>query len=864
MSGIADADGLSGAVFSYQWLRDGEPIEGASGSSYILAEADEGHGISVRVSFVDDRGFEESRPSDATAAVLWPNSRAVGAPVVLGTAQVGETLEADVSRIADADGLSGAVFSYQWLRDGEPIEGASAVSYVLVAADDGAAVSVRVSFVDDRGFAESRASDSTAAVLWPNSQASGAPVVLGTAQVGETLEADVSGIADADGLSGAVFSYQWLRDGEPIEGASAVSYVLVAADDGAAVSVRVSFVDDRGFAESRASDSTAAVLWPNSRASGVPVVLGTAQVGEALEADVSGIADADGLSGAVFSYQWLRDGEPIEGASAVSYVLVAADDGAAVSVLVSFVDDRGFAESRASDSTAAVLWPNSRASGVPVVLGAAQVGEALEADVSGIADADGLQGAVFSYQWLRDGEPIEGASAVSYVLVAADEGRAIGVRVSFVDDRGFEESRASDSTAAVLWPNSRASGVPVVLGTAEVGETLEADVSGIADADGLQGAVFSFQWLRDAEPIEGASGVSYVLVAADDGAAVSVRVSFVDDRGFEESRASDSTAAVLWPNSRASGVPVVLGAAQVGEALEADVSGIADADGLEGAVFSFQWLRDGEPIEGASGVSYVLVAADDGAAVSVRVSFVDDRGFAESRASDPTAAVLWPNSRASGVPVVLGTAQVGEALEADVSGIADADGLQGAVFSYQWLRDGEPIEGASAVSYVLVAADDGAAVSVRVSFVDDRGFAESRASDPTAAVLWPNRAAVGQPTISGTAEVGEALEADVSGIADADGLDGAEFGYQWLRDGEPIEGASDARYTLAEADEGHGISVRVSFVDGPRLRGGQDQRLDGGGVVAESSGRRPDHDHPYRYLPRGRRKVDGEHLPDQG
>ena len=813
VSGIADADGLESAVFSFQWLRDGEPIEGASAVSYVLAEADEGHGISVRVSFVDDRGFAESRASDATAAVLWPNSRAVGQPTISGTAEVGEELTADVSGIADADGLEGAVFSFQWLRDGEPIEGASSVSYVLAEADEGHGISVRVSFVDDRGFAESRASDATAAVLWPNSRAVGQPTISGTAEVGEELTADVSGIADADGLESAVFSFQWLRDGEPIEGASAVSYVLVAADDGAAVSVRVSFVDGRGFAESRASDSTAAVLWPNSRASGVPLVLGTAQVGEELTADVSGIADADGLQSAVFSFQWLRDGEPIEGASSVSYVLVAADDGAAVSVRVSFVDGRGFAESRASDSTAAVLWPNRAAVGQPTISGTAEVGETLEADVSGIADADGLEGAVFSFQWLRDGEPIEGASGVSYVLVAADDGAAVSVRVSFVDGRGFEESRASDSTAAVLWPNSQASGVPLVLGTAQVGEELTADVSGIADADGLESAVFSFQWLRDGEPIEGASGASYVLVAADDGAAVSVRVSFVDDRGFAEARTSDSTAAVLWPNRRAVGVPVVLGTAQVGEELTADVSGIADADGLESVVFSFQWLRDGEPIEGASGASYVLVAADDGAAVSVRVSFVDGRGFAESRASDSTAAVLWPNSQAVGVPVVLGAAQVGEELTADVSGIADADGLQSVVFSYQWLRDGEPIEGASSVSYVLVAADDGAAVSVRVSFVDDRGFAESRASDSTAAVLWPNRAAVGQPTISGTAEVGETLEADVSGIADADGLESAVVSFQWLRDGEPIEGASGASYVLVAADDGAAVSVRVSFVD---------------------------------------------------
>ena len=44
----------------------------------------------------------------------------------------------------------------------------------------------------------------------------------------------------------------------------------------------------------------------------------------------------------------------------------------------------------------------------------------------------------------------------------------------------------------------------------------------------------------------------------------------------------------------------------------------------------------------------------------------------------------------------------------------------------------------------------------------------------------PNTPATGQPTISGTAQVGETLTADVSSIADEDGLDNATFTYQWL------------------------------------------------------------------------------------
>ena len=63
MSGIADADGPDNAVFSYQWLADGSDIEGATGSTYTLADVDDGKAITVRVSFTDDAGNEEALTS---------------------------------------------------------------------------------------------------------------------------------------------------------------------------------------------------------------------------------------------------------------------------------------------------------------------------------------------------------------------------------------------------------------------------------------------------------------------------------------------------------------------------------------------------------------------------------------------------------------------------------------------------------------------------------------------------------------------------------------------------------------------------------------------------------------------------------
>ena len=68
-SGIADDDGLDNVTFSYQWMADDANIQGATGSSYTLADRDEGKTIKVIVSFTDDANNEESLPSAATDAV---------------------------------------------------------------------------------------------------------------------------------------------------------------------------------------------------------------------------------------------------------------------------------------------------------------------------------------------------------------------------------------------------------------------------------------------------------------------------------------------------------------------------------------------------------------------------------------------------------------------------------------------------------------------------------------------------------------------------------------------------------------------------------------------------------------------------
>ena len=92
-----------------------------------------------------------------------------------------------------------------------------------------------------------------------NDAATGAPTISGTAQVGQTLTASTSGIADADGLTTVIYRYQWIRvDGgneTSLSGATSSTYTLVSTDQGDKVKVKVFFTDDAGFSETLTSDA---------------------------------------------------------------------------------------------------------------------------------------------------------------------------------------------------------------------------------------------------------------------------------------------------------------------------------------------------------------------------------------------------------------------------------------------------------------------------------------------------------------------------------------------------------------------------------------------------------------------------------
>ena len=109
----------------------------------------------------------------------------------------------------------------------------------------------------------------TVTVTPPNQGPGGSLTITGTAQVGETLTADTSGITDGNGISGGFSYYTWWKQidfgpnadvEEQISGARSSTYQIRREDVRAKIWAKVHYTDNDGFNERRTSDFTAKVI----------------------------------------------------------------------------------------------------------------------------------------------------------------------------------------------------------------------------------------------------------------------------------------------------------------------------------------------------------------------------------------------------------------------------------------------------------------------------------------------------------------------------------------------------------------------------------------------------------------------------
>ena len=523
------------------------------------------------------------------------NSPATGTLRIQGPARIGESLRIKDWYITDENGLERVKLRYQWTRgdgaDRTDIEGATGEYYTVTEADAANNIRVRVTFVDRHGFAESR---STGAVR-VNTPAAGRPAIIGTAEVTQTLVADVADITDDNGLGSPGFSYQWIRTDRAgdsdISGATDPAYTLTWDDAGKTVKVRVHFTDDAGSWETLTSAATKTVKAP----AGEIALEGELTAGRSPDIfpTATGYSIFGALGGAVTPDSFVFEGNTYKVlilSHASEGLWLAMDRDLPVDFTLRVGDSAHSASlSRTVEvntATSGFWWPKPQ----PDWRSDAQVDVSLilhpqipmpdrpKAPVTGYfaslpAEHDGTgdvsfkvsfsEGVATTADALRDhvlavtGGAVSGVDTVdregrSWTITVTPDGWApitisitAGVRCDRPEAICTGDGRRLFNAMELVVPakaNAPPAGAPAISGEVEVGNTLTADTAGISDADGMTAPTFTYQWitvdwLGDSD-IPEATGPTYTPVPADAGKAIKVRVSFTDDAGKTESLTS--------------------------------------------------------------------------------------------------------------------------------------------------------------------------------------------------------------------------------------------------------------------------------------------------------------------------------------
>lgn len=346
-------------VFTYRWKRcDAAGANcvhvgpASTASVYAVASADVGKTLRVEVTATNAEGSvtAESLPSPLVSSNL-PSNTVL--PAI--TESTSTSAAASTSFLATRGTWTGAptiVYAYQWRRcdsagaNCRDIAGAITTSYTATSADVGSRLRVAVTATNDFGTATAT-SEPTAVVAGQAPVNTFRPSVSGTERAGSVLSATNG---TWTGTLPLTYTYQWQRCNAAgagcaaIAGATAQSYVLTASEVGGTVVVAVTARNASGSATvtSGATDvieaggaTTTAATRPSNTAA--PSFTGVLAKGRTL---VAATGRWTGTTPMTYSYQWQRCPRtgttctPVALATKSSYVLVAADVGRRMRLLV--------------------------------------------------------------------------------------------------------------------------------------------------------------------------------------------------------------------------------------------------------------------------------------------------------------------------------------------------------------------------------------------------------------------------------------------------------------------------------------------------------------------------------------------------
>ena len=311
-----------------------------------------------------------------------------------------------------------------------------------------------------------------------------------------------------------------------------------------------------------------------------------------------------------------------------------------------------------------------------------------------------LGDAIKSYQWTADNAPIAGATGASFVLTAAQLGKAIRV-VETARYSGYVDQVATSAATAQVQQ-----GVLVKNAEATISGTFATDqVLTIAPGVFTPSAAETYQWLADDSPIAGAVGTTFTVTADEVGKVISVEATATRD-GYVTQEYTVTGSIVTVSDISELSAPTVTTSPTVNAAVTVTAGTYAPA----GSTSQYQWLVNNVAVAGATATTYTPKPADLGKSLQVRVT-VSAPGYADRVTTVDSGQVRPATLTIVKAPALTGTVRVGNPVKI----VAGTYSVPGAALSYQWLRNGSAIAKATQATYTPVAADYRAGLAVRVS-----------------------------------------------------------------------------------------------------------------------------------------------------
>jgi hypothetical protein len=504
-------------TFKFQWLRNGLPITGATGSTRIVESADEGQKLSCKVTGENKLGKEEVASANSVTVKSIPLENTLP-PEITGTpAEEGHTLTCGTGLWNQP--TAELKFKYQWLRDKTTPVGFVS-QYIVANADRGHLLYCQVEAKNEKKAEHEVALSEPVGVQKgtevPKNETR--PVVEGVGSPGNSLTCKPGSWSN---LPITQYVYQWVRAKIAIASATQTTYMVKTADRGYDIGCKVIAENAEGPSEPAESFPThIAGEAPNG---GDPEVVGFSppRVGETLTC-VPG--EWKGTPTPKYKYEWLRDGAGI--GESTAYTIVSADRGHSLSCRVTASNTEGSASASSERAFYVRGEPPLPPLAGPTISGEPALGKELECVPGTWA---GAPTPTFTYQWLLNGSNIPGATSPMFAVGGADRGFTISCRVTGTSSEGT----ASALSKGVHIAGSRPEAIeqPFISGSAVVGQNLTCQ-RGIWN--GKPPPSFTYQWFRDGVAITSATESAYAIEPGDQGHLLSCNVTARNSEGSQE------------------------------------------------------------------------------------------------------------------------------------------------------------------------------------------------------------------------------------------------------------------------------------------------------------------------------------------